>query len=377
MGVAVLGVGFSGAFPTSTGLSYRELIKRAAEMAYQDAGIEPEEVDGAVSVEEDFISGYSIADEYVPDQLGMVRKPVYTVTGDFLQGIASAVMQIETGQFKTVVVEAYSKASNVLQKDEVLHFAFDPVFGRLGVSPHYLAGIEMQRFLDESLHSVIDVGEVVTRNRARAIANPLAPYGGRLSLEDVLYGRPVATPVTESMIARHADGAVVVVLAADETARERANGRPLVRLTGTGWGSATSIVERRDLALSEGTLIAKELAFKEAGIEDAASEIDLFYLSDHYAHRQLVHMDAFGLSDEDLPAINPDGGALGMGDLFEATSGVRMFDAVRQLRGEAGAHQMAGANRALVHGWRGLPTDTCAVVILESGGPRGLNGRDA
>jgi acetyl-CoA C-acetyltransferase len=81
MGVAVMGVGICGAFPASDGLSYRELIARAATMAYQDAGIAPEEVDGAVSVEEDFVSGYSIADEYVPDQIGMALKPVYTVCG--------------------------------------------------------------------------------------------------------------------------------------------------------------------------------------------------------------------------------------------------------------------------------------------------------
>ena len=75
MGVAVMGVGIAGAFPTSDGLSYREMIARAALMAYRDAGIDPEQLDGAVSVEEDFVSGYSIADEYVPDQLGVVRKP--------------------------------------------------------------------------------------------------------------------------------------------------------------------------------------------------------------------------------------------------------------------------------------------------------------
>lgn len=366
MGVAVLGVGFSGAFPTSGGLSYRELIKRAAEMAYQDAGIEPEDVDGAVSVEEDFVSGYSISDEYVPDQLGMVRKPVYTICGEFLQGIGSAAMQIATGRYETLVVEAYCKASNVLDKDELLHFAFDPVFNRLGVSPHYLAGLEMQRFLDASLHTMGEVADVVARNRARAIMNPLAPYGARVSMGDVLGGRPVATPVTSPMIARHADAAVVVVLSSTKFARDR--GSDWIRIAGTGWGSGNSILERRNLSISEGTVIAKEMAFAEAGIENASAEIDVFYVSDLYAHRQLMHMDALDLTEEDLPVVNPDGGSLGMGDLIEANGGARFYDAVKQLRGEAGGHQIDGAARALVHGWRGLPTDTCAVVVLDNPG---------
>ena len=61
MNIAVMGVGVSGAFPTSGGLSYREMIKRAATMAYEDAGVVAEQVEAAVSVEEDFVSGYSIS----------------------------------------------------------------------------------------------------------------------------------------------------------------------------------------------------------------------------------------------------------------------------------------------------------------------------
>ena len=364
MGVAVMGVGICGSFPTSSGLSYRELIVRAAEMAYRDAGIEPEELDGAVSVEEDFVSGYSIADEYVPDQLGVVRKPVYTICGDFLHGVGSAVMQIETGRFDTVVVVAYSKASNIINKDELLHFAFDPVMNRLGVSPHFLAGLEMQRFLDASFCSLQEVAEVVTRNRGAAVANPLAPYGGHIAPEDVLNGRPVATPLTEPMIARHSDAAVCVVLGSDETARERS--RHPVFISGTGWASSNSVIERRELELSEATAMASRMACAEAGIVSVAEEIDLYYVSDLYAYRQVMHMEALGLGEEALPFVNPDGGSLGCGDLLEVNGGARLYDAVLQVRGEAGVHQVQDVENVLVHGWRGLPTDSCAVVILDA-----------
>jgi acetyl-CoA C-acetyltransferase len=359
-----MGVGFTGAVPTSDGLSYRELIARAARMAYQDAGIEPEQLDGAVSVEEDFVSGYSIADEYVPDQLGVVRKPVYTINGDYLHGFGSAVMQIQTGRYEMLVVEAYSKASNILHKDELLHFAFDPVFERLGVTPHFLGAIEMQRYLDGSVYDLPDVAEVVRRNRHRAIANPAAPYGTALAIEDVLDARPVATPLTDLMFARHADAAVCVVVGTDEAAAEHS--RHPVPVLGTGWGSARSNVARRDLMDSVGTAVAARHALDEAGIEEPVAECDVFYLSDLYAHRQLMHMDAMGFDDDLAALINPDGGALGGGDLFEATGGARLVDAVRQIRGEAGAHQVPGVATAFVHGWRGLPTDSCAVAVLGS-----------
>jgi acetyl-CoA C-acetyltransferase len=364
MGVVVMGAGFCGSFPASGGLSYRELIARAAAMAYEDAGIEAAQLDGAVSVEEDFISGYSISDEYTPDQLGVVRKPVYTICGDFLHGIASAVMQINTGRFRTVVVEGYSKASNVLCKDEVLHFAYDPVWDRLGVSPHYLAGIEMQHFIDSSNYGPADIAEVVVKNRGVAVSNPLAPYGARLQAGDVLGARPVASPVTELMMARPADAAVVIVLGDEETALKAAKNP--VFIGGTGWGSGNSIIERRNHAMSIGTMTAGKMAYAEAGIANPSEQLDAFYISDLYAHRQLMHLEALGLSRDVLPLVNPDGGALGMGDMFEATGGARFYDAVRLLRGDAGEHQIAGAERVLVHGWRGLPTDSCAVVVLDA-----------
>lgn len=366
MGVVVMGVGYCGSFPTSSGLSYREMITRAAQMAYQDAGIAAEQIDGAVSVEEDFISGYSIADEYTPDQIGMVRKPMYTIPGDFLQGLGSAVMQIRTGRFKTVVIESYCKASNMLTRDEVVHFGYDPIFNRLGVTPHYLAGIEMQQFLGRSMYSIGDVAELAAGSRMKALNNPLAPYAARIDGADVLRARQVASPITELMMARPADAAVVVVIGSDDAVSDTA--RKPVYIAGSGWASGNSIIERRDHAFSEGTALAGKMACEEAGIKNPEYEIDVAYVSDIYAHRALMHMEALGLPHDMMPVINPDGGAQAGGDLFEATTGARFFDAVRQLRGEAGAHQIDGAEVALVQGWRGVPTDTSAVVILEGEG---------
>ncbi len=363
MGVFILGVGYCGSFPTSSGLSYRELIARAAAMAYQDAGISAEQVDGAVSVEEDFVSGYSIADEYSPDQICMVRKPIYTVPGDFLQGIGSAAMQIRTGRFRTVAVESYSKASNILTKDELLHFAYDPIFNRFGVTPHYLAGIEMQSFLGATSFTAFDVAEYSSKSRSSALSNPLAPYASCVDAADVLRARQVASPVTELMIARPADAAIVVVLGSDEAARACA--RKPIRVSGIGWASGNSVIERRDHRISAGTAVAADMAYEEAAVRNPEEEADVAYVSDIYAHRALMHMEALGLSQDMLPRINPDGGAQANGDQFEATSGARLFDAVRQLRGEAGAHQVKGACRAIVQGWRGVPTDTCAVAVLE------------
>ncbi len=363
MGVALLGMGICGFTPTSTGMSYREMIAKAAKMAYRDAGVTIDVIDGAVSAEEDFPSGYSIADEYVPDQLGMVRKPVYTIPGDFMHAVASAAMQIETGRFDILVVESYSKASNMLTKDEMVRFAYDPVFNRFGLSPHWLAGLELNSFLSESQFSIEEVADVVVQNRIAAMDNANAPYGDSFSIDDVIDARPVALPLTELMFAQHADGAVIAVLGTDEAARRYAS-KP-VYFAGLGWGSGNSILERRDHSFSTGTAIAADRAYNEAGITSAEKDVDAFFVSDAYAHRQLMHMEALGVTGNDGLTINPNGGALGGGDLFEATGGARLYEALSQLRGEAGRCQI-DAERILVHAWRGVPTDSCVVAILDS-----------
>ncbi len=364
MGVVLKGIGFVGAFPTSAGHSYRELISRAAAMAYEEAGISADMLDGAVVAEEDFISGYSISDEYAPDQLGVQRKGVYTVCGDFLHALGSAVMQLRTGQFRLLAVSAYSKASNILTKDEVLTFAYDPTYHRFDVSPHWLAGIEMGTLVTAGDCSLVDLAEVVVQNRRRAMRNPLAPFGGIVDVDQVLSARPIAEPLTDLMVARPADGAVVAVVAADDFDLPR--GRKPIRIAGTGWCSGTPSLEHRTHCGSVGTASAADAACKQAGIRFPRDEIDAFFVSDIYPHRQLMHMSALGLDMDDLGVVNPDGGSQGLGDLFEANGGARLFEAVRQLRGEAGANQVDGVHRVLVHGWRGLPTDSCAVVLLEN-----------
>ena len=139
-----------------------------------------------------------------------------------------------------------------------------------------------------------------------------------------------------------------------------------VFVSGTGWCSANSIIERRENTISEGTLVAAGMAYEEAGVESTTDDLDAVYVSDLYPHRALMHLEAMRYDEESFTTVNPDGGSQAMGDLYEANGGARLYDAVLQLRGEAGGHQIPGANRIAVQAWRGVPTDTCAVVVLDS-----------
>lgn len=373
--VAVIGLGVSGYRALTPDLSYRELVYQAAQRAYADAGVDPrQDVDGFLTAAEDFHEGTSIFDEYTPDQLGAVQRPMHTVTQDGLHALISGAMTIQTGQFDCVVVEAHSKASNILTKSHIQAYALDPVWHRpLHVHPLFLAGLEMSRYLHDSGAAREAVAEVAARARRQALHNPLAAYGERLEAEDVLASPVVADPLRGAEVATPADGAIVVVLASEERARD-GDGRP-VWLRGIGWANGHFAPERRATGRAEYAEAAARKAYQQAGISRPTREIELFEVDDSYAYKLPQHLEAIGVAEFGTAAqalgqgnglgarVNPSGGALGMGHLLEATGLALAAEVISQLRGQAGRRQVDAAT-GLALAWRGVPTSSGACVIF-------------
>lgn len=349
--VAIIGVGITACRPSTPESSYRELTFEAAQKAYTDAGISHEEVQSAVCCEEDFFEGISISDEYTPDQLGVVLRPVETVTGDGLHGLATAAMQIQTGVIDVAVVEAHSKASNILTFDHIQHYALDPVWARpLGFHPEVIAGLEMSAFLATDGTTEDDCHRVAARNYTAALTNPIAAYPAAVTEENVAASPATFAPLRELHHARRADGAVVLVLASE--ARAAAAERP-VWIRGTGWANDSPTLESRAWGEDLATRRAGEMAYAEAGF--AAAAIDLFEIDDLYAYRQLLTLQSLGI--DAAAQVNPSGGSIGMGHTLEAIGLYRAALCAEAIReGEA--------TTALAHSWRGVPTTSAAVAIL-------------
>lgn len=376
--VAIIGIGVSGFAPVSPGLSFKELTYRAAVKAYSEAGLHPKEVDSFITASEDFMEGYSIFDEYVPDQMGAVMRPVHTVTADFLQALGIGAMMINTGRFRTIAVEAHSKASNVKTLDDVRAFALDPVYLRpLKESAEFLAGLEMRKFLSDSGNTEEQCARVVVKNRANALLNPEAAHGAVLTVNDVLSSEMVSSPLRHLEAAPTSDGAVMVVLAAEETARSLCDNP--IWLDGFSWYSAEGNPWSRNLAEAKYAKLAAEKTFRMA--RRTPADIDFAEVCDEYSYKELQHLEAMGLARKGeagyltetgytslkgkLP-VNTSGGSLGVGHTFEASGGMKVVEAVRQLRGQAGSRQVSNARTGLVQSWRGVPTATGAVAILSN-----------
>ncbi len=377
--VAIVGVGQTTFRATSPGLSYKELMFEAATRAYEDAGVEARtEIDSFLTCSEDLAEGTSIFDEYVPDQIGGAERPVYTVGGDTIQGLATAYMQIASGVVDVVAVEAHSKASNVVTGGELHAFALEPIFVRpLGFNAHAMAGLEASMYLATSGATREQCAHVAAKNRRNALTNPSAAYGAAIDPQDVLASPPAFAPLSDLEVSAPADGAVVIVLASEKRAKGL-RGQP-IWVRGIGWATGTGLIGDSDGATADYAKIAAEMAYRMAGIQDPRQEIDFAEVDDSYSYKELQHLEALGLfkqgqagaatvggatsRDGELP-VNGSGGCLGVGQLLEASGGQKVAEVVAQLRGQAGPRQLKKTGTGLAQSWRGIPTATGAVVVL-------------
>jgi acetyl-CoA C-acetyltransferase len=373
--IAVVGTGSTKYAPDTAEWNWKELMYDAASKAYQNAGLNPrKDIDSFVTCAEDYWEGFSIYDEFVPDQLGAVMRPTCTVCGDGLQGLAVACMQIMSGMASVVAVESHSKISDLLTYNDVVLHAFDPVYNKpLAGHPYYVAGMEMNRFLDKSGNTERQCAGVVSKNLGNALKNPRAAYGKNVSVDDVMASEQMFSPAKDMDISKLADGSIVLVLARADKAKEITDNP--VWIKGFGWNSGTPWLEGRKWHKAKYAKKAAKMAYKMAGI--GPKDIGFAEVDDKFSYKELQHLEAVGLAekgeagkdleagrfsaDGDLP-VNVSGGSLGCGNLIEAAGLHRALEVVLQLRGDADIQ--LDANTGLAQSWRGVPTSTGAVAIF-------------
>ncbi|MHA2253411.1 MAG: thiolase C-terminal domain-containing protein [Candidatus Kariarchaeaceae archaeon] len=368
--VAIIGVGVEGFRSAIRELSYKEMVYQAAIKAYTDAGgINPrEEVDTFISCEEDFSMGTSISDEYAPDQLGAAQRTVHTITGDGIQGMAAAYMQIATGLFDVAVVEAQSRASDILSHNQIQHFAFDPIYTRqFGATHHSAAALEKRAYMNGSGTTDDAIAAVAVKNYNNAILNPIAAYGTRATANDIRESKMVSSPLRDAEIAENADGAIVVVLASEKIVNKK-EVNP-IWIKGISYATNSPNFETREWTNAK---YAELCASRK-------EEIDVFEIDDTYAFKELQHLESlqiYGngeagkailngeLNRKGSTPVNVSGGVLGVGNGHDVNGLQRVAEVVDQLRGHAGRRQVSGAENGMAFSWRGVPTTAGALTVL-------------
>jgi acetyl-CoA acetyltransferase len=207
-------------------------------------------------------------------------------------------------------------------------------------------------YMEATGATVQDFAEVVVKNQRHGALNPLAQYGGELTVDEVLASRPIVWPFTLLMCSPISDGAAAAVLVAAP-----APNRPRV---------AASVVRSAGSALKVSELAA-QAGYEMAGL--GPRDLDCVELHEAAASAELTLYEQLGLAARgDGPAlirsgatrlggacpVNTSGGLLARGHPIGATGLAQITEAVLQVRGRAGSRQVEGARVALAQnagGW--------------------------
>ena len=206
------------------------------------------------------------------------------------------------------------------------------------------------------------LAEIAVTIRAHAGLNPHAKMRAPITVDDVLSSRLISSPLHLLDCCIISDGGGAVVVTSEERARDLR--KTPVYVLGSAEAVAHQEIGRPDL-LTIAARQSGDRAFSMAGV--ARSDIDLAMIYDSFTITTLLTIENLGFCElgeggdfvtggriglgGELP-VNPDGGGLsnnhpGMRGIF------LVIEATKQLRGECGDRQVAGARLAVAHGTGG------------------------
>jgi acetyl-CoA acetyltransferase len=374
--VAIVGVAESELGVTNR--SIFELQTQAALGALGDAGLTLADVDGLATNGVSRFSATQMA-EYWGLQ---PRWTDSTFSGGSAYEIfvGHAAAAIELGLADVVLVSygsnqrsARSRSLTGIVEGHVPDAQFDMPYGPLfPISAYALAA---QRHMHEFGTTSEQLAEVAVAARAWALRNPVAyRHGdGPLTVDDVLGSSLLSSPLHALDCCLVTDGGGAVVLTSLERARDLRSD-PIVVLGHGEAATHNSITQMPDLTAT-GAYDSSRRAFGMAGLR--ATDIDVAQVYDSFTITVLLTLEALGFCGRGESGAFVEGGRIRPGgEVALNTSGgglsychpgmfgiLLLVEAVRQLRGEAGARQVADAQTAVCHGTGGI-LSTHATVVL-------------
>jgi len=356
--------------------SAMQLQAEAARAALAEAGLTTRDVDAV------FTAG---GEEYAPsmrlaEYLGV--RPRHTDStniggSSFVAHLGHARMAIAQGRCEVALI-AYgstqrSDGGRALGRGGALRGPdqFERIWGLpLPVGAYALAA---SRHMHEYGTTAEQLAEVAVATRKWAALNPKAFMRDPLTIEDVVQSRWISEPLhlLDCCLVTDGGGAVVVVSA------ERADGLPKTPGWVLGHGEShthAGISNMPDLTVTPARWSGAD-AMGMAGVTHA--DIDVVELYDSFTITVLLTLEALGFcgpgesgafvsGQRTAPGgefpMNTNGGGLsychpGMYGIFT------LIDATRQLRGECGERQVAGAKLALANGTGGVLSSAATVVL--------------
>jgi acetyl-CoA acetyltransferase len=221
------------------------------------------------------------------------------------------------------------------------------------------------------------IAAAASKSHYHATMNPLAQYRIDMSIDEILDDKLVAWPLTRAMCAPISDGAAALLVCSEDALRRFDAGRA-VEVKGSALVSGSNR-PHDDLGRHIGR-VAADKAYAQAGI--GPKDIGVAEVHDASAYAEILQTENLGLckpgeggamaerGDTRLGGripVNTSGGLVSKGHPIGATGAIQIHELVMQLRGEAGARQVAGARFAAAEnggGFFGIEEAATVVTIL-------------
>ncbi len=333
-------------------------------------------IQAAVTVSDDVFDARTISDGAITDVIGAHFGAEEKVAADGAQGLYYAAATVLSGHHDVVLLVGHCKESQGASRNMVTHLAFDPFYTRpVGLDYLCAAALQAQAYMARAGVTDTQLADLVVRARRCAARNPVAQETRPVTREEVLASPMVSDPVREAFMYPVSDGAIAMIVASEERAREITD-KP-VWITGLGNCYDSFFLGERDLAGNFALERAAERAYAMAGISEPRGAFDVIEIADQYAHQLPQYAEGLGLCNgsrggqwlaEDGPDkgnVNRSGGMLA-GNPLMLGGLARVAESVIQLRGEAGERQVSNARRAVAQGATGPAGQLQTVVVLEN-----------
>ncbi|GAB5450303.1 MAG: thiolase domain-containing protein [Halioglobus sp.] len=366
----VVGIGQTSYTTRRGDVSIAGLVREAAVNALNDAGLTWDDIDAViVGKAPDMFEGVIMPEIYLTDALGCNGKPMLRVhTAGSVGGSTAlvAASHVQSGTFKRVLTVAFEKQS---ESNAMWALSNPQPF-----STHLNAGAGgyfapiIREYIRRS-EAPYNVGiKVAVKDRLHGARNPLAHLQKPdITMQEVEESFMLWDPIRFLESCPSSDGACAMVIANEELAEQAP--RPPAWIRGVAMRSEPTMYAGREEVNPQAGRDCAADVYKQAGITDPRKDLDVAEVYVPFSWYEPMWLENLGFAAEgegwkltmegatsldeggDIP-WNPSGGVLSSNPIG-ASGMIRFAEAARQVRGEAGDHQVDGAKLALGHAYGG------------------------
>jgi acetyl-CoA C-acetyltransferase len=363
--------------------SLRELAFYAIEAAQNDSGgVNPQAL-FVGNMLAPTLSGQAHLGALIADFAGMRGIEAYTTEAAGASGgaaLRAGYLAVKSGFVDSALVVGVEKMTDKVgpEVESAIATSLDSDYEAVqGLTPAGQAALLMQRYLYNYDVPREAFGIFPVTAHANGARNENAMF--RRAIKPELYNRAgiVSDPLNMFDVAPDADGAAAVILTRSDLLPAN-HDRPLVRIAGSSVATDTlSLHDRPDPLDFRATRLSVERARHQAGVH--LDQIDFFELFDAYSIFATLSLEGAGFTEQgqgwafaqdeavsltrSVP-ISCMGGLKARGNPWGATGVYQAVEAVLQLRGQAGANQIADATIGMIQSLGG-PASTAITHIFE------------